>query len=84
MPNIIAGRRVVPELLNEKFTGASVAAALGPLLEDGPERARMVADLAEVRGRLVAVEGSEPIGRVCDAVEELVGGATSLPAGRNV
>lgn len=73
MPNLIAGRRVVPELLNERFTAESVAGALRPLLEDGPERERMMADLAEVRERLVGV-GGDPIGRVCDAVEEVLGG----------
>ena len=49
MVNLIAGRRIVPELLQQQFTAANVAAALRPLLDDTPERARMIADLAEVR-----------------------------------
>jgi len=69
MVNLIAGKRIVPELLNERFTAENVAAALRPLLEDGPERARMVADLAEARAKLA---GEDPIGRVCRAVEELL------------
>jgi lipid-A-disaccharide synthase len=43
MPNLVAGRRIVPEFLNERFTAANLAAALRPLLEDSPERARMEA-----------------------------------------
>jgi lipid-A-disaccharide synthase len=69
MVNLIAGKRIVPELLNERFTAENVAAALRPLLEETPERARMVADLAEARAKLV---GEDPIGRVCTAVEELL------------
>jgi lipid-A-disaccharide synthase len=69
MVNLIAGKRIVPELLNERFTAENVAAALRPLLEDGPERARMVSDLAEARAKLA---GEDPIGRVCTAVEELL------------
>jgi len=69
MVNLIAGRRIVPELLNDRFTAENVAGALRPLLEDTPERARMVADLAEARTKL---GGADPMGRVCEVVEELL------------
>jgi len=69
MVNLIAGKRIVPELLNDRFTPENVAAALRPLLDDTPERARIVADLADARAKLT---GSDPIGRVCTAVEELL------------
>jgi lipid-A-disaccharide synthase len=49
MVNLIAQRRLVPELLQEKFTAASVAAALTPLLAEGPEREAQLAGLKEVR-----------------------------------
>jgi lipid-A-disaccharide synthase len=74
MVNLIAGRRVVPELIQERFTAENVAAALRPLLEDGPERERMIADLAEVRAKLRLGGGSSAIQRVCDAVEGLLTG----------
>ncbi|HEX9198977.1 MAG TPA: lipid-A-disaccharide synthase [Acidobacteriaceae bacterium] len=72
MVNLIAGRRIVPELLNERFTAENLAAALRPLLEDGPARSRMVSDLAEARERLLPGVRSDPIARVCDAAEELL------------
>jgi lipid-A-disaccharide synthase len=81
MVNLIAGRRVVPELLQDRFTGENVAAALGPLLGDGPERERMVADLGEVREALRTGAGASSIRRVCDAVEELLGKARSFDRG---
>lgn len=73
MVNLIAGRRIVPELLNERFTAESLVAALRPLLDDTAERTRMIADLAEARGKLVPGASSNPIQRVCDAAEELLG-----------
>ena len=38
MANLIAGRRVVPELIQDDFTAANVVTALQPLLADGPDR----------------------------------------------
>jgi len=77
MPNLIAGRRIVPELINQRFTAENVAAALRPLLGETPERARMVADLSETRAKLMpAGDGGElvgdPIARVCEAAVELL------------
>jgi lipid-A-disaccharide synthase len=76
MVNLIAGRRIVPELLNERFTAQNLAASLRPLLDDTPERARMVVDLAKARAKLLpAVESGAretPIERVCDAIEKLL------------
>jgi lipid-A-disaccharide synthase len=73
MVNLIPGRRIVPELINTRFTAANVAAALDPLLIDGEPRERMIADLAEVSRRLRPVSGSSSIRRVCDAVDALLG-----------
>ncbi len=72
MANLIAGRFIVPEFLQQQFTAANLAAALKPLLEDTPERARMIADLAEVRSRLIPDTARTPIQRVADAVESLL------------
>jgi lipid-A-disaccharide synthase len=72
MVNLIAGRRVVPELLQERFTAANVASALRPLLDDTPERVRMVADLAHVRQALQPPEKAGSIDQVCDAVDALL------------
>jgi lipid-A-disaccharide synthase len=72
MPNLIAGRRIVPELLNDRFTAPNLAAALRPLLDDTSARAQMIADLAEARAKLLPAPGSDPIQRVCDAAESLL------------
>jgi lipid-A-disaccharide synthase len=76
MVNLIAGRRIVPELINQNFTAQKVAETLRPLLADTPARATMLADLAEARQRLLPtpVQGREssPIERVAEAVMTLV------------
>jgi lipid-A-disaccharide synthase len=74
MVNLIAGRRVVPELIQQNFTAANVAAALRPLLEDTPQRAQMIADLAAVLRTLQPPPGTSAIQRVSDAVEALLAG----------
>jgi lipid-A-disaccharide synthase len=52
MANLIAGQRVVPELIQDEFTAAKVVAALRPLLEETPERRAMVQALAGIRDAL--------------------------------
>ena len=74
MVNLIAGRRIVPELLQTSFTAENVVAALRPLLDDTPERNQMIADLAEIRHILRPASGSSSIQQVCGAVEALLPG----------
>ena len=52
MANLIAGRAVVKELIQNDFRPESTAAEALRLLEPGPYRNEVVAGLAEVRGRM--------------------------------
>ena len=74
MVNLIAGKRIVPELLQARFTAENVAAELAPLLREGPERDRQLAALDEVRGRLLSsqIPGTSAIERVATAVLQLL------------
>ncbi len=75
MVNLIAQRRLIPELLQGNFMAANVASALTPLLVDGPERERQMRGLSEVRRRLIPEDGASsasPIARVADAVVRLL------------
>jgi lipid-A-disaccharide synthase len=76
MVNLVAGRPIVPELIQGNFTAANVVSALQPLLNDTPERSQMIADLAEVRQRLLPSSGTSAIGLVADAVDSLLGRQT--------
>ena len=68
MVNLIAGRRIVPELLQEQFTAENIATHVTPLLDDGPERAAQIEALAVVRQRLQSPTGQTAIERLRDAV----------------
>lgn len=72
MVNLIAGRRIVPELIQDQFTAANVASALRPLLDDSPQRAQMIADLAQLRQKLLPPTGTSSIAQVADAVDSLL------------
>jgi lipid-A-disaccharide synthase len=58
MANLVAGRRVVPELIQEAFTAEAVAAEALRVLTDPAHAARVRTDLADVRARLGAAGAS--------------------------
>jgi lipid-A-disaccharide synthase len=75
MPNLIAGRDVVPEFVQHDFRPHAVAAAVRELIDDAPKRQSMLEGLGEVRARLHP-EGSETASeKAAAAVIEAVGGS---------
>ena len=70
MVNLIAGRRLVPELLQGRFTAQNVADALQPLLADTPQREAQMAGLTEVHRSLQTPTGTTAIARVAATVLE--------------
>jgi lipid-A-disaccharide synthase len=56
--NLIAGREVVPELVQRDFTPLNGATRIERLLADGPERQQMIEGLREVRARLSVAAGA--------------------------
>lgn len=68
MPNLIAGRRVVPELIQDACTPARIVEATVALLTDAPRRAQVREALRGVRDRLHVAGAS---GRAADAVIEV-------------
>jgi lipid-A-disaccharide synthase len=51
--NVVAGRRIAPEFVQDALRPHAVADALGPLLDDAsPERRAMIAGLDDVRASL--------------------------------
>ena len=68
MVNLIAGRRIVPELIQEAFTPAAVADEVVALLGDSDRVSRVVEALGDVRGRLGGAGASR---RAAEAVLEV-------------
>ncbi|MEM7417398.1 MAG: lipid-A-disaccharide synthase [Gemmatimonadota bacterium] len=70
LPNLVAGRRIVPEFIQEDATPESLADAVIPLLEDGSTaRSTQIEELAGVRGGLGARGAAD---RVADLLDEVV------------
>ena len=72
MVNLIAGRAVVPELMQSQMTGANLAREAVRLLSDQPARAEMKAGLAQVRQKLAG--GSAAPQRAAIAIREILEG----------
>ena len=70
MVNLIAERRVVPELIQDDATGANLAAEVSKLLTDSQARDSMKRSLGEVSSAL-ATEG-DPLERAAAHVVELI------------
>jgi lipid-A-disaccharide synthase len=52
MANLIAGKRVVPELIQNDFTAPKIVQQIEPLLPDGVPRESMMKELRTIRGLL--------------------------------
>lgn len=72
MVNLIAGRAVVPELMQSQLTGERLAAEAQRLLRDEDARAEMRAGLAEVAAKLTGPAG--PMARASAIIQDLMEG----------
>ncbi|MGD0513063.1 MAG: lipid-A-disaccharide synthase [Terriglobales bacterium] len=79
MPNLIAGKEIVPELVQRDFTAEKVVARLKEILPDGPVRKRMIEGLAEVRALLRGPnsEALHPVERAANAIVTLMRRSTA-------
>ena len=78
MVNLIAGKKVVPELMQDEMTGERLAAEAAHLLNHADERAKMKEELARVAAALspvaIAPGGGDAILRAADEVEHALEG----------
>ena len=75
MVNLIAGRQVVPELMQAQMTGERIAQEARRLLTDREARTRMKRGLDEVRRKLAT--GREPASVAAGLIQEIVEGQTA-------
>src|SRR5947207_11446325 len=70
MVNLIAGRVVVPEVVQSEFTAERVAAEIDRIGADGEDRETMLSGLREVRGRLrgVRADAGHPADRAARTI----------------
>jgi lipid-A-disaccharide synthase len=73
MPNLIAERDIVPELVQNNFTPEQVCAEIRRLLADGEARSDMIAGFEEIRRRLRASDSGDASTRAASAVLAALG-----------
>jgi len=73
MANLIAGKLVVPELIQSDFTAENIVQQIERLLPDGVPRQSMMQELAEIRGLLAKQSESGAIDRVAEVALEILG-----------
>ena len=74
--NLLAGRRVIPELLQGALTPANVLREVRRVWDEGPERQAMVGGLREVKALLGQGNASE---RAAEQVLEVLDAGPALP-----
>jgi lipid-A-disaccharide synthase len=73
MPNLLAGKEVVPEFIQHRADPCAICQAVRPLMEDAPAREQMIAEFDTIIGKLGTGRGTEGAARV--VIEEISGGA---------
>jgi len=70
MVNLVAGRKIVPELMQSEFTGERLAQEATRILENEAIRRQMKTDLAEVAARLSI--GPDPMDRAVSTIQSVM------------
>lgn len=63
MPNLVAGRQIAPELLQDDLNPQCLSSLINEMMTDHARLRRMRADLADVRGKLGEANASERAAR---------------------
>lgn len=72
LANLVAGRRIAPELLQDDATPAALAAALLPLVDEGPARRQALDGVQGVQRALRRADGGTAAGGVVELAAELL------------
>ncbi|MGD0680879.1 MAG: lipid-A-disaccharide synthase [Terracidiphilus sp.] len=76
MVNLIAGKRVVPELIQSECTSEHILREIVPLLPDGPPRQSMMEELARIRSLLMTHPANGVV--ACGAIDRVAAVALEL------
>lgn len=77
LPNLIMGRKVFPELIQEACTAEALADAVTEAMQDTPVRAQQLAALAEIPRRLAVPHGSPSEAAARIVMDSAAGGRSS-------
>jgi lipid-A-disaccharide synthase len=60
LPNLVLGRNVIPEYLDQQADAETLSATLIALMQHGPERSAQIAAFAEIENRMAPPDGVDP------------------------
>jgi len=72
MVNLIAGERIVPELVQANFTSGNIVEQLEKIIPDGPDRDRMLEGLVRVKTRLRAPHQGNDVHHAAERAADIV------------
>ena len=86
MVNLVADKRLVPELIQDDFTGENIVQQLTPLLAEGESRSVMMAGLKKVAEKLRSgrIPGETAIAKVASVTLEALGLPVSAESDLNL
>jgi lipid-A-disaccharide synthase len=73
MPNLLAGKEVVPEFIQHRADPGAIAGVMRPLMEDAPAREQMISEFDTIIGKLGTGGATERAARA--VIEEISDGA---------
>jgi lipid-A-disaccharide synthase len=73
MPNLLAGKEVVPEFIQHRADPNAIAGVMRPLMEDAPAREQMISEFDTIIGKLGTDRATERAARA--VIEEISDGA---------
>ncbi len=77
LPNIVAGRQVIPELLQDAVSADQITRKILPMLLDNQEKNRLQHDLTEVRQKLGDIGAVDRVARVIIEVAQAKSGGNN-------
>ena len=84
LPNLILGRNVIPEFIQQECSAERLETALLPLMLDGPERQRQLAAFEELDGLMRLDGGWVPSRKAAEEVLRTLSRVSSSDSGKTV
>jgi lipid-A-disaccharide synthase len=84
MPNLLAGKEVLPEFIQRRAEPGAIGKAVQPLIENANARDRIISEFDAIVGKLQGAAVTSPLGRSEDSPSLMRGSGASQKAARAI